>query len=69
MDSPDEFADTENPADYSPDKLQVKVGTTVTWTNNDPGMMHTVTFVDCAFESCFLNEGDTWSYTFDEPGE
>lgn len=69
MDAPDEFAETENPADYSVNVLTVPVGTTVTWTNEDPGMMHTVSSVDGLFESGFLNEGESWSYTFDEPGE
>ena len=32
-------------------------------------MMHTVTAADGSFDSGFLNEGDTFSYTFDEPGE
>lgn len=68
-DAADEFADTETPADYSVNLLTVPVGTTITWTNNDPGMIHTVTSVDGMFDSGFLNEGDTWSYTFDEPGE
>lgn len=69
MDAPDEFAEAESPADYSVNVLTVPVGTTVTWTNEDPGMMHTVTSVDGLFDSGFLNEGDTWSYTFDEAGE
>ena len=69
MDAPDEFAESEDPADYSVNVLSVSVGTTVTWTNDDPGMMHTVTSADGIFDSSFLNEGDTWSYTFDEPGE
>ncbi len=69
MDSPDEFADNETPADYSVNVLRIKVGETVTWTNTDPGMLHTVTAVDGSFDSGFLNTGDTWSYTFDTPGE
>lgn len=69
MDSPDEFADTENPGDYSINVLTIEAGTTVTWTNDDPGMMHTVTSADGVFDSGFLAEGDTWSFTFDEPGE
>jgi len=69
MDAPDEFADTENPADYSVNVLTVKAGTTVTWTNTDPGIAHTVTSVDGLFDSGFLNEGDSWSYTFEEVGE
>lgn len=69
MDAPDEFAESENPADYSVNVLTISVGTTVTWTNADPGMAHTVTSVDGSFDSGFLKEGDTWSYTFDQPGE
>jgi nitrite reductase (NO-forming) len=69
MDSPDEFAGTEDPADYSVNVLTIKAGTTVTWTNDDPGMIHTVTAADGSFDSGFLNEGQTWSYTFEEPGE
>jgi nitrite reductase (NO-forming) len=68
MDSPDEFAATESPADYSVNELRVKVGTTVTWTNDDD-QMHTVTDVGGGFDSGFLNPGDTWSYTFESEGE
>jgi plastocyanin len=66
---PDEFADSEDPGDYSVNVLEVKVGDTVTWTNNDEGMIHTVTAADGSFDSGFLATGDTWSYTFTEPGE
>lgn len=69
MDAPDEFADSENPADYSVNVLTIAPGTTITWTNTDPGMIHTVTSVGGLFDSGFLNEGDTWSYTFEESGE
>ncbi|HSJ36361.1 MAG TPA: cupredoxin family copper-binding protein, partial [Acidimicrobiia bacterium] len=68
MDSPDEFADNESPADYSVNVITVKAGTTVTWTNQD-NMMHTVTAVDGSFDSGFMDAGQTWSHTFDEPGE
>ena len=69
MDSPDEFAEDEDPADYLPNVLTVTVGTTVTWVNEDPNMMHTVTAVDGSFDSGFFNTGETWSYTFTEVGE
>ncbi|HZD23626.1 MAG TPA: copper-containing nitrite reductase [Acidimicrobiia bacterium] len=69
MNSPDEFSDTESPADYSVNVLRVPVGTTVTWTNTDPGMFHTVTAVDGSFDSGFLEEGGTFSYTFETAGE
>jgi nitrite reductase (NO-forming) len=68
MDAPDEFADTEDPADYSVNVLTIPVGTTVTWTNDDT-TMHTVTSVDDIFDSGYYGEGESWSYTFTEPGE
>lgn len=68
MDAADEFSDTEDPADYSVNVLSVAVGTTVTWTNED-NTMHTVTAVDGSFDSGFFEGGETWSHTFDEPGE
>lgn len=68
MDSPDELDEGESPADYSVNVLRIPVGTTVTWTNDD-AMLHTATAVDGSFDSGFLAAGDSWSYTFDEPGE
>jgi plastocyanin len=65
----DEFADSEDPADFSVNVLSVPVGTTVTWTNDDEGQMHTVTAADGAFDSGFLATGHSFSYTFDEAGE
>ena len=62
---------------YSPLKLEVKVGTTVTWTNKD-SMPHTVTSgvsdgslgkPDNIFDSGNFAKGETFSYTFDEVGE
>lgn len=67
--APDEFAETENPPDYAPNVLMVPLGATVTWTNNDPGMVHTVTAVDGSFDSGMLSTGQTFSYTFDKPGD
>ncbi len=69
MNSPDEFAENEDPADFSINVLTVKAGDTVTWTQKDPGMIHTVTSADGLFDSGFLEGGDTFSYTFDQPGE
>ena len=65
----DEFAPTESPADYSVNDLMVELGTTVTWTNNDASMPHTVTAVDGSFDSGQLAAGQSFSYTFDKPGE
>ncbi|MGH8873073.1 MAG: plastocyanin/azurin family copper-binding protein [Acidimicrobiia bacterium] len=68
MGAADEFAATESPTDFSVNELRIKVGTTVTWTNDDD-QMHTVTDVGGAFDSGFLEAGATWSYAFEEAGE
>ncbi len=68
-DAADEFADGESPGDYSINVLRIPVGTTVTWTNDDPDMLHTATDVEGSFDSGFLDPGDSFSYTFDAPGE
>jgi amicyanin len=48
-------------------RLQVTVGTTVEWKNNDP-LPHTVTAVDKSFSSGLINPGKTYSRTFTKPG-
>ncbi len=63
---------------YSPNPIQVGVGATVTWTNND-AQPHTVTSgsnaqPDNKFNSSpnftpLLNPGQTFSFTFTEAGE
>ncbi len=68
-DAPDEFADVETPADYSVNVLMIPLGTTVTWTNDDPDIMHTVTAVDGSFDSGFFDSGASFSFTFNEPGD
>ena len=53
---------------FSPQSLTVKVGTTVTWTNND-GVAHTVTSDDGkTFDSGQLAPGKTFSFTFTKAG-
>ena len=53
---------------FQPANLQVKVGTTVTWTNNDVAP-HTVTFRDSSLKSSgVLQQGETYSYTFTRTG-
>jgi len=47
--------------------LQVTVGTTVTWTNNDD-VPHTVTSSTKLFKSPPLDTGETFSYTFKKSG-
>ncbi len=62
---------------FDPPVIKVAAGTTVTWTNND-AVFHTVTAgtsngtvgkPDGTFDSGNVDPGETWSYTFDEPGE
>jgi len=54
---------------YSPSTITVVIGVnnTVTWTNND-NIAHTVTADNGAFDSGYLNQGQTWSYTFTTAG-
>lgn len=52
---------------YDSAEITVPVGTTVTWTNNDP-VAHTVTDVYQAWDSGLFEEGGTFSMTFTEPG-
>ena len=52
---------------FSPQVLEIPVGTTVTWTNNDTSQ-HTATANDGSFDSGILAQGGTFSFTFDTPG-
>jgi plastocyanin len=52
---------------FSPDVLQVKVGTTVEWINRDP-TTHTVTADDDSFDSGPLASGATFKQAFKAPG-
>lgn len=52
---------------FQPDEMNVAAGTTVTWTNED-GVSHTTTSEDTAWDSGTLAGGDTFSFTFEEPG-
>ena len=52
---------------FEPEKLTVKVGTTVTWTNEDD-IPHTVVSTDKAFKSPALDTEDKFSFTFTTPG-
>lgn len=54
-------------AAYGVNPLVVPVGTTVTWTNADTAP-HTVTADDNSFDSNTLNQGQTFSRTFDTAG-
>jgi plastocyanin len=52
---------------FSPNTLTVTAGTRVTWKNRDPEP-HTVASVDGKFRSGALDEGDSFSFTFNAPG-
>ena len=47
--------------------MQVRAGTTVTWTNQDSAP-HSVTFKNGMKDSGLLNQGQSFSYTFNTPG-
>lgn len=52
---------------FSPQKLIVKAGTTVTWTNRDD-IPHAIAAVDKSFRSKALDTDDNYSFTFTTPG-
>jgi plastocyanin len=53
---------------YNPGSVEIPVGTTVTWTNDDT-VPHTVTAKDReVLQSGTLKPGDSYSKTFDQPG-
>ena len=52
---------------YQPANMQVRVGTTVTWTNQD-SVPHSVTFKNGMKDSGLLTQGQSFSYTFNTPG-
>jgi plastocyanin len=58
-----------NSTGFSPSIITVVIGVnnTVRWVNNDTAP-HTVTATDHSFDSGNLNPGDTWTYTFTQPG-
>jgi len=57
---------------FSPTTITIVTGESVTWVNDDT-MMHFATSgiaptPDGIFDSGMVNAGESWSYTFDEPG-
>jgi plastocyanin len=53
---------------FSPNPVEVKVGETVTWVNDDSAR-HTVTSKDGIFDSGIMGKGQSFSFTFDKAGE
>ena len=52
---------------YDPEAVTVEAGSEVTWTNSDEAA-HTATADDSSFDTGDLDQGDSKSVTFDEPG-
>jgi len=53
---------------FNPQRLTIKAGTTVIWTNQDD-IPHTVASTTKAFKSKVLDTDDKFSFTFTTPGE
>jgi plastocyanin len=53
---------------YRPKNLTVKVGTTLTWTNNDTKPESVTSDTPGLFDSGLINTGATWSFTFGNAG-
>jgi plastocyanin len=54
-------------AQFNPERISVPVGTTIVWTN-DESIPHTVTAGDESWDSGVLQEGASYTLTFDTPG-
>ncbi len=58
-----------NKMQFTPQKIQVKAGTTVKWLNNEKRTNHSVFFEQEGLpESDRLFPGESWQRTFDKPG-
>jgi plastocyanin len=68
QDSDDEVTVEIQDFAFDSDRIEITVGTTVTWTNNGDAP-HTVTADDESFGSDTLNSGESFSFTFTEVGE
>jgi plastocyanin len=53
---------------FVPERVTVKAGTTVTWTNRDD-IPHTVAAKDRSFKSKVMDTDESYSFTFATPGE
>ena len=53
---------------FTPADTTIKVGQTVTWTNDDD-IPHTVVATDKSFRSKVLDTGQSFSFTFAKPGQ
>ncbi len=53
---------------FRPKNVTVKVGSTLTWTNNDDVQQSVTSDAPGLFDSGLLAPGKTWSYTFTKTG-
>lgn len=53
---------------FIPERVSVKAGTTVKWTNDEKRASHSVVFPAEKLESERLLNGDSWQRRFDQPG-
>jgi amicyanin len=53
---------------FGPERLRIKAGTIVTWTNRDD-IPHTVASKDRLFKSKVMDTDESYSFTFSTPGE
>jgi plastocyanin len=58
------IVDDDGSNSYSPNPIEVDVGQTITWVNDD-FVIHTATSADGIFDSNIMQRGQTFSYTFD----
>ena len=66
--APRDYTDTITRAGYNPSVLHIYAGDTVTWINEDPNLLHTVTARDDSFGSGFLGDGQRYTVRFNRPG-
>ncbi len=52
---------------FAPETIRIQAGETVTWINRDR-VRHNVVFNETGESGRMLNQGQRWSYAFDEPG-
>jgi plastocyanin len=52
---------------FQPTRLQVALGTTVTWTNEDE-IYHSITAENAVFNQALDRKGKKFSFTFNKPG-
>jgi plastocyanin len=67
-------ADNEQPITISdfaflPGEVTAPVGTSLTWTNVQPGVPHTTSSVDGVWDSGIMSTGDAFTVAFNQPGD